>query len=349
MSCYLRFIFVLPLIMFIIGCGGAKKSANTAGNLGSNGGLQKYLENEPSVKSVQNWPSKFGEGLMIRTAHYEIYTTLKEPLMLRQVPGFMESAYKAYQNQLTEKIETETLFKVYLFADRTQWDDFTKDFTAPDSAIYLKITRGAYYLNGSCVAYNIGRQQTFSVLGHEAWHQFSSRYFRYRLPSWLDEGIAMQYETPQYKGGFFEFAPERNLNRIGTLKLAMADGKILPMQTLITLNPGQVIMNGSDSDTAYFYAQAYAMVRFLRESNYGKRQVKYNNMLLGGLHGTWPLDGNASSIASDRNIPMTAWNNAGISSAIFQHYIGSDFEAMNHEFMTFGKKITKNVHVSVKK
>ena len=349
MSCYLRFVFIASLMMFIIGCGGGKQSADKSNELGSSDGLQKYLKNEPSVKSVRSWPSKFGEGLIIRTAHYEIYTTLKEPLMLRQVPGFVESAYKAYQSQLTEKIETETLFTIYLFAERSQWDEFTKDFTGPDSAIYLKIERGAYYLNGSCIAYNIGRQQTFSVLGHEAWHQFSSRYFRYRLPSWLDEGIAMQYETPQYKSGFFEFAPTMNLNRLGTLKLAIADGKILPMQTLITLNPGQVIMSGDNKDAAYFYAQAYATVRFLRESNYGKRQTKYNNMLLGGLHGTWPLDDNARSIAADRNIPMTAWNNAGISSAIFQYYIGDDFEAMDREFMIFSGKVTKRIHVSVKK
>lgn len=348
MSCHLRFILVSVLITSICGCGGNRRP-DTGNSFGSSDGLQKYLKNEPSVKAVQSWPNKFGDGLLIRTAHYEIYTTLKEPLMLRQVPGLMESAYKAYQNQLTEKIETTTPFIVYLFADRAQWDEFTKDFAGRDSVIYLKIDRGAYYLNGSCVAYNIGRQQTFSALAHEAWHQFSSRHFRYRLPSWLDEGIAMQYETPRQKNGFFEFVPEMNYNRIGTLKLAMADRKILPIQTMITLNPGQVIMNGDTKDTIYFYAQAYATVRFLRESNYGKRQIKYNNMLLGGLHGSWPLDEDASKLAADRNIPMTAWNNAGISSAIFQYYIGSDFEAMDREFMAFSIKITKGISVKVKK
>lgn len=40
------------------------------------------------------------DGLYIETDHYRIKTTLADPLMLRRVPAFVESAYKAYRNQL---------------------------------------------------------------------------------------------------------------------------------------------------------------------------------------------------------------------------------------------------------
>ena len=96
---------------------------------------------------------------------------------------------------------------MYLFGQRKQWDDFTSTFAGRQAGLYNKIKAGAYYLNGSCVAYNIGRERTFAVLGHEGWHQFNSRLFKYRLPSWVDEGIAMQFETSRYENGLFYFEP----------------------------------------------------------------------------------------------------------------------------------------------
>ena len=102
-----------------------------------------------------------------------------------------------------------------------------------DASIYLKIKKGAYYLNGSCVAYHIGREKTFSVLGHEGWHQFNSRHFNYRLPSWLDEGIALLFEKSKYNDGWFHFQPDKNINRLAALKKIMIENKMIPLQELI--------------------------------------------------------------------------------------------------------------------
>ena len=107
----------------------------------------------------------------------------------------MESAYKAYNSQLPVPIKTSSKFIIYLFADRTQWEHFTWTFAGEQAEIFYKIKAGAYYHNDACVAYDIGPERTFSTLGHEGWHQFSSRHFKYRLPSWLDEGVAMLFET----------------------------------------------------------------------------------------------------------------------------------------------------------
>lgn len=268
--------------------------------------------------------------------------------MLRQVPGFMESAYKAYQQQLPEKIDSESLFDVYLFANRQQWEKYTIDFAKPYSDIYMKIDRGAYYLNGACVAYNIGRTQTFSVLGHEGWHQFSSRHFKYRLPSWLDEGIAMHFEQSEYRSGFFEFSPEKNLNRLGTLKLAIMQGQLLPIQQIISTNPGYMLIHGGSQKSAYYYAQMYSLVRFLQEANYSKRLIPYNDMLMGALEGSWPLSDYASRVASDRNVMMTGEYNAVISREIFERYIGDDFENMRQEYLNFCGKITRNILIRQK-
>ena len=303
-------------------------------------------QNLPPLKSVETWENQFGPGLKMTTAHYEIYTTLLEPLMLSQVPGFVESAYRGYQNQLPKPIETAAPFTLYIFADRQQWETFTISFVGPQAPLYLKIKVGAYFLNGSCVAYNIGRERTFASIGHEGWHQFNSRLFKYRLPSWLDEGVAMMFETSQYEQGLFAFQPDRNGYRLGSLKKILLKNKTIPLRELVGINPGEVVTEGDDAVSA-FYSQAYALVRFLREDNYGKRLSSYQKLLFDGLNGQWPLDETGQRIAADRNIPMTIGWNRMVGSMLFEKYIagpeqnrgGGNYEKIEKEYLTFCKKI----------
>ena len=301
-------------------------------------------QNLPALESVELWENEYGPGLKLATAHYEIFTTLPDPLMLSELPGFIESAYRGYQRQLGKSIETSSRFTIYLFAKRGQWEDFTKSYTGKQAPLYLKIKAGAYYLKGSCVTYNIGRERTFSVLGHEGWHQFNSRFFRYRLPSWLDEGIAMQFEAGRYEQGMFYFEPGKNLYRLGGLKQTLAKQKMMRLEELIGINPGEAITASDDAVTA-FYAQSYAMVRFLREEGYGKRLVDFQRMLLGGLDGTWSLGDKAEEIAADRNIPLTVWWNRAVGLVLFRLYISDDLEQIEREYVAFCRKIVYRIRI----
>ncbi len=237
-------------------CNEQTKRPPAAAKFSTPAGLIEYLSPLPAVQKVEPWQNDYAQGITITTAHYTIHTTLMDPLMLRQVPGFMESAYRAYQSQLPEPIDTKIKFRTYLFADRAQWEQFTKGFAAPHANLYLKIVKGAYCLKGRCVAYNIGRTRTFAVLGHEGWHQFNSRHFVYRLPSWLDEGIATLFETSRYYQGGFEFLPGRNGGRLGSLKTALLADRMIPLTTLITLNPGQVV-ESPNAVKAYYAPVSY--------------------------------------------------------------------------------------------
>ncbi|MBE0535214.1 MAG: DUF1570 domain-containing protein [Phycisphaerae bacterium] len=306
-------------------------------DLSSPEGLARYLRHIPAARSVEPWQNPHAPGITITTAHYTIHTTLTDPLMLRQLPAFVESAYAAYQSQLPEPIDTQTRFVTYLFADRAQWEAFTEVFAAPNAEAYLKIVQGAYCLNGACVAYNIGRTRTFAALGHEGWHQFNSKHFAYRLPSWLDEGIATLFEASRYDQGVFEFLPRGNADRLASLKIALARGTV-GLEELITLNPGQVVHDAQAAKG--FYAQAYALVRFLREADYGKRLANYHNLLLGGLRGNWPLDPQLQRIAADRNIPLTTAFNRNVSPALFTLYIDDNMERIEAEYLGFCLKIT---------
>jgi hypothetical protein len=327
------------------GRGPSQIDGSKARRIDTTDGMIEYLykRNLPALKSVEVWQNEYGPGLKLTTAHYEIFTTLLEPLMLSQVPGFMESAYRGYNNQLPKPIETETKFTIYLFAERKQWEDFTTSFTGPQAQMYCKIKAGAYYLNGACVAYNIGRERTFSTLGHEGWHQFNSRHFIFRLPSWIDEGVAMLFETSREDQGLFYFEAGRNLNRLGALKMTLMKNKMIPLKRLIAMNPGEAIVTSDDTVMA-FYSQSYALVRFLREDNYGRRLGNYYKLMIDGLEGKWPLEEKGKKIAADRNIPMTVWWNRAVSRKLFEYYISSDFDQIEEEYLAFCRKIVYHVH-----
>lgn len=344
-----KIVCILAAALAIGGCSEDLASFKVVRNarIDTASGMIKYLERQslPALKYSEVWENEYGEGIKLVTGHYEIYTTLLEPLMLSQVPGFVESAYRGYQNQLPEPIETVNKFKVYLFGQRSQWDDFTRNFAGAQAQLYLKLKKGAYYLNGSCVAYNIGRESTFSVLGHEGWHQFNKMHFTYRLPSWLDEGIAMLLETSRYENGMFYFEAGKNLRRLGGLKVVLLQRKTIPLRELIAMNPGEALSAQNDEKLIAFYSQSYALVRFLREEDYGKRLAKYHKMMRDGLEGKWPLGPVAEKMAVDRNIRLTIGWNRAVGTGLFKHYIDEDIDLIEAEYLNFCRKIVYHIRL----
>ena len=346
---YRHILFFVGLILMCTGCQDSSQPITSNGTPDAlNGPYQMavYMRAEPAVKDAQVWQNSYGPGLTIQTDNYTVYTTLLEPLMLRQVPAFLESAYRAYQSQLPRTLNKTQPLEVYLFGTRAQWEQFTQDTAGTDAKVYLKIQRGAYTLNGIVVAYNIGRKQTFSVIGHEGWHQFNQRLFVYRLPSWLDEGIATLFETCRYSQGQFLFEPGHNLMRLGSLKRTVGNRQMIPLRHLIVLNPGQVLSDHSNDDAVVaFYAQNYALVRFLREYRYGIHLRKYHSLLLGGADGAWPLPHELASLASDRSRSLTVRWNTQVSPILFTHYIEPEIENLQAEYEAFCKKITYRVRL----
>ncbi len=310
--------------------------------------LMERLRSEhlPALIAAEPWENKYGPGLKLTTDHYEIFSTVAEPLVLRMVPGFIESAYGGYNNQLPRPIDTASPFPIYLFADRRQWEDFTHSFAGEQAAIFCKIRTGAYYLNGACVVYDIGPKRTLSALGHEGWHQFNSRHFKYRLPSWLDEGVAMLFETSVSEGGLFRFDPSANLQRLGALKDTLRGGKPIPLRELVATSPGEALATDQAEAVMAFYSQSYALVRFLREVDYGRRLGSYHRLLSDGLLGRWPLDESAGTTAADRNLPRTIPWNRQVGRQLFEHYLGPDLDQLEQEYAAFCHRITRGLVVT---
>jgi len=303
--------------------------------------MVEYLhqQNLPDLRAVEAWRNQYGPGLKLTTTHYEIFTTLLEPSLLQRSTRLIESAYKAYNLQLPEPVETKIKFIIYLFADRRQWEDFTNNFAGEQAEIFRRIKAGAYCYNGACVAYDIGVERTFSVLAHEGWHQFSSRHFKFRLPSWLDEGVAMLFETQAAEDGTFVFEPAQNAYRLNALKKTLSKNKMVPLRDLIATTPGDVLATDQTETVMGFYSQSYALIRFLREADGGKRLDDYHRLLADGLRGDWPLDETSKKIASDRNIPRNILWNHLVSLVLFNEYIGDDYEPVEKKYQAFCRRI----------
>jgi hypothetical protein len=299
---------------------------------------QKHLSQLDDIKA---WKNTYGPGLKLTTAHYEIYTTIMEPLTLTRIPKFMESAYRAYNSQLPEPVETKLKFTVYLFSNRRQWEHFTYSFAGEQAELFCKIKAGAYYHNGVCVAYDIDKERTFATLAHEGWHQFNSRIFKYRLPSWLDEGVATLFEAYHTEDGMIYFEPAANTNRLDALRKTLKNDRMLPLRELTAINPGQVLSADQTEGTMAFYSQSYALIRFLQQADNGKRLGVYNKLLADGLRGNWPLDRVSKKIAIDRNLPKTILWNHLVGQQLFQEYIDSDFDRIEQEYLAFCRQITQ--------
>jgi hypothetical protein len=338
-------ILTMLLLVTIAGCGPSTGSTNSLrSSLSPSERLVRLVQSQPGVRSVEVWNNPYGEGLCIRTRHYRIYTTLQEGLMLPQVPVYLESVYTAYQNQLPSPMSDSDPMDVYLFGTRQQWEQYTRDTAGEHAEAYLQIVKGAYTAGGRVVAYNIGLTQTFALIGHEGWHQFNQTRFVYRLPSWLDEGIATLFETYRKQDGQFVFEPQRNLMRLGALRQTVLQNRLLPVRQLITLNPGQFLdASGSSDSILTFYAQNYALVRFLRENNYGIRLRNYHHLLNDGAAGHWPLQGDFALLAADRTRNLTVGWNMQVSPALFTRYIDDDLDRFDAEYKAFCAKIVYHV------
>jgi len=73
-------------------------------------------------------------------------------------------------------------------------------FVGTDAALYKQIQKGAYCCNGACVAYYIGRNETYSAIGHEGMASVLQQAFCISPSSWLDEGCRNSFFEQALQG-----------------------------------------------------------------------------------------------------------------------------------------------------
>lgn len=298
----------------------------------------------PALIALHMWVGEYGAGLEIVTSHYRIFTTHLEPTFLKQIPQFMESAHAAYNGLLVEPVSPHAQSIVYVFAHRAQWEAFTHAFAGEQAAVLCRIRQGAYCHKGACVAYDIGRDRTFAALAHEGWHQFMTRHFAYRLPSWLDEGLAMFFESYSWEEGDCRFHGAANIYRLEGLRFQLAQPSFLSLVDLLKASPGEMMAQDNAQSVIGFYSQSYALVRFLSE---GKPPLGegLRKMLSDGQQGRWPLESEARRTAADRNQPRTLEWNRQVGVQLFHTYIGNDVTRLEQAYRAYCQELVKSVDV----
>lgn len=233
--------------------------------------------------TVAPWVFAAYEGKRITTPNYEIYTTLRYESVLEQLPLFYESALHYYTTALGALPAPSQRFESFLFQDRRQWQDKTRQILPDQADLFLRLGRGGFTTRGIAILYYIdyGRRprDTFAIAAHEGWHQYTQKTFRDNLPIWLEEGIATYMEGCRVgMDGVPTFDPHRNWERSRTLREAIRRDRLIPLDDLIRRSPQSFLENGKDQLLVY-YAQVWGLVHFLNEGADGKHRAGLRELL----------------------------------------------------------------------
>ncbi len=314
------------------------------------------LEGLPTVISAQKHIITVGEfqyeALKINTSHYIIYTTVTDRLILRRLPMLLESAWQNFQT-FSPNYQSEQRVKgnIYYFRDRQQWLDFSRAFAPESFHIFEQVRSGAYCHNRTCVAWQISRQADFSVLTHEAWHQYCDLNFSQTLPSWLAESSAVYLEAYKWDAQGLSFSPRYNLNRLAALKLSINAGINFSIEQLTGSDPGAVITSNmhltneqSDMIISAYYARLYALARFFFEFEYGIYRKPYLNIFTDLYNGSAKLP--QPLLNADIQEQKTRLWNMQAGQYLYNLYLGSHNQLIEQQYQAFCLSLASSVKIN---
>lgn len=275
----------------------------------------------------REWRFADRRGQSLTTPNYEIFTTVKDELLLATLPQVIETAYSYYRYLIPSAREPSQRMKVYLFAQRDEWAEFTRRFAGPRAETLLKIRNGGYMESGVAVIEYVAHQTTFPILTHECFHQFLDECANPRVPAWLNEGLAVVCEGQRWgRVGLREFDPWHNPSRRNALSEALLQNEYFPLSQLVRMNAGHVV-GGSIQKIATYYAQVWALNLFLREGAGGRHRPGYERLL------SELANPQLQAIAEAAYVGQPGSFNLG--EGLFRSFISDDFEAVEREFVAF--------------
>jgi hypothetical protein len=295
---------------------------------------------EPPPVSVesQEWTSPVGtDGQRLITDHYELRVTVRDDVLQDYVAPFMETAFQAYTGLIPPPTDSVERMPVYLFGTREEWALFVSR-TFPDRArTYLHIHAGGFvdHPTATAVIWDVGRDRTLSLLGHEGFHQYMARCFPERIPPWLEEGSATQWEAFDLKRGRPVFTPRRNFLRRSDLRAALGpDGRFIPLSDLLRMNAGEAVLKTGSAVRTY-YAQVWSTILFLQEGADGRYADAFAGLLAdaGTERFRFAVSGyRATHADADRISP---------GEIIFRHYITEDLDTFMNEYRAYARALVR--------
>jgi hypothetical protein len=229
------------------------------------------------VADRQPWTFRGNPGSEYRTPNAIIRTTSNDRKILERLPPFVELSILHYQSDLVRLPRPATTIETFFFANRSQWVTMTNALLGDRAPAYLSIERGGYSVNHIGVFFDLGPRDSFVICAHEGWHQYAHSTFAGPMPVWLDEGVACVMEGFKWDEQFPDhprFLPWANTERFDQLRSASKAQSLMPIHSLLTLRPQDLIADGARSGSTQpaalvYYAQVWALVHFLREGEGG--------------------------------------------------------------------------------
>ena len=273
-------------------------------------------------------PWNFGgvDGRRVVSEHYEIFSTLSDERLLGAFPELMEGGFAFYRGLVPPGRESKRKMRIYLFATRPQWVQFTKRFAGPRAASFLRIRNGGYSERGVTAIKFVSHQTTFPIMAHEGFHQYLYHYVGRWAPAWLNEGLAVACEGQRWEGmRLVSFDLRHNPVRRNRLADAILRKEMFPLRELLATHAGRVIQRSTRAVGTY-YAQLWALANFLREGQDGKYADGFAR-LLANLPSLGPRGVEHASSHDQRA--------GSIGEGVFRKYITDELEQFESEYRLF--------------
>ncbi len=298
---------------------------------GCAGSKRRALET-PVLRDVQYelqaWPFGRNEGRQIITEHYDVFTTVVDPGLLKAIPQALETAYGYYARLVPTTQKPAERMPVYLLARRGEWEQVTRQRFPGRAPLLLRIRNGGYTENGVAVIQYVAHSTTFPILAHEGFHQYLHHHAGRAIPPWLHEGLASYCEGQRWgAGGLEAFAPWQNALRRNALAETLLRNELIPLTELLRISAGNVV-GGSTRRISAYYAQLWVLMLFLEEGADGKYTAAFDR--LRGDVGSQDL----SLIAQAAHVSSTQ-PTFDFGTALFTAYFGDDLEALEAEYVRF--------------
>ena len=127
-------------------------------------------------------------------------------LQLGSPPG--DTALRFYQTLVPASRTPDEPMRVFLFAKREEFKDFTERTFPARAEVLTKVRGGGFMENGITVIQYVAHATTFPVMTHEGFHQYLHQYATPGVPAWLNEGLAVLCD------GWCRLDPARNAGRL---------------------------------------------------------------------------------------------------------------------------------------